>query len=285
MFKKITKPSIAAKTKASRIINALEAMRLNAIAIGPRDLSAGSNFLLTSFSNTQLLSANLLYKETKAPVFDRYTISDMGNKKIGIIGLTENHKELLDNFAFADTQETLSEVLSLIQHKCDFIILLSNLSIQNNKEIAKEFTDIQLIISADKSKGTIRPFSINNTIITQTISRGKHLGFFQLELGLDKIWSKNFKGSIKTINDKLVHIELQIKRANSLNSKRPQDKQIPMEKLIHLKKELGAQVVLLEEEQTTSINNGFDSSFDYSFHKLNQNIKEKEAIKKLLQNK
>lgn len=260
-------------------------MKLNAMAIGPRDLSAGSSFLLTSFSNTQLLSANLLHKDTGVPVFNRYTILDIGNKKIGVIGLTENHKNLLDSYTFSDTQETLRDVLNLIQHKSDFLILLSNLPTQQNREIAQEFKEIQLIISADKSRGKIKPVSINNSIITQTVNRGKQLGFFQLELGLGKKWSQNFKSIIKTTNDKLISIEWQIKRANSLNAKKMGNKQISTEKLIINKKELSDQLVQLEKEQTISINNGLDSNFSYSSYRLNQSIKEKEAIKQLLKTK
>ena len=284
LFKKTSSANNGAKSNASQIIKALEAMKLNVLAIGPKDLSAGSPFLLNAFSNIQPLSANLLHKGTDTPVFNRYSFLDVGDKKIAVIGLTENHKDLLDKYSFSDTHETLREILELIQFKSNFVILLSNLPTSQNEAIAKNFQDIQLIISSDKSRGSIKSLPIENSIIVQTINRGKQLGFFQLELGSNKKWSQNFKDNLKITTDKLTGIDWQIKRANRINAKNPVDRQIPTEKLLTIKKELIDKIAQLEKQQALSIKEGLDSYFNCNFYKLNQRIKEKETVKNILKN-
>lgn len=281
LFKKSNKVSENTKTNASEILSALEAMKLNAMAVGPKDLSAGSAFLLNSFSSTQPLSANLLNKQTGVPVFKRYILLDVGNLKVGVIGLTESHRDLLENYIFLNTQTSLRDVLEIIQPEADFVVLLSNLPTPQNEEIAKEFHDIQLIISSDNSKGMIKSRSVNNSLIVQTINRGKQLGLLQLEVGTDKRWSPDFKSLIKSTSDQLAGVDWQIKRANSLNTKNPAEKQIPTEKLLSRQIELNKKIDQLGKDQSLSREEGLDSTFNCTFYKLHKDIKEKDSINQL----
>jgi len=66
-------------------------MHYDAVAVGRNDLAAGLSFLQNQAERAQFtwLSANLVRKSNKKPLFSASLIRQVGSLSIGIIGLTD----------------------------------------------------------------------------------------------------------------------------------------------------------------------------------------------------
>ncbi len=164
-------------------------MNYDAVAVGPYDLSAGVDFIEKSDGQTfPWISANIYYADN-ASVFSPFIIKEIGGVKIGIIGLTNPSASLPPNLHFADWQDVLPPLVQTLTKKCDHIILLSNLANADNYLIAKECPGIDMIIAADTRYGNLSPVIHHKTLITQTGSRGKYLGFIKISWGRTGGWT------------------------------------------------------------------------------------------------
>jgi 2',3'-cyclic-nucleotide 2'-phosphodiesterase (5'-nucleotidase family) len=161
-------------------------MGYDAVAVGPLDLAAGASFPVKQGNpHFPWISANLLNTDD-SPVFPPFIIKKTGQSKTGIIGLTGN-ASLPANLHTGDWHIILPAQLKILSKKCDHIILLSNLSKNDNDEIARHYPGIRIIISADLQSSNLNPVVSTNTLIVQTLQQGKYLG------RLDIAWEKSSK--------------------------------------------------------------------------------------------
>jgi hypothetical protein len=179
-------------------------MGYDAVAVGPLDLAAGTDFLKQQGnSRFPWISANLLNADD-SPVFLPFIIKKTGKSTTGIIGLT-GAAPLPANLHTGDWHIILPALLQRISKKCDYIILLSNLPKNDNFEIAQRYPDLHIIISADPQFSNLNPIINNSTLITQTVQQGKYLG------RLDVVWGNN--GKWESVSDK--------QRENNVDDKFP----------------------------------------------------------------
>ena len=161
-------------------------MGYDAVAVGPLDLAAGTDFLKQQGSSRfSWISANILNTDD-SPVFHPFIIKKTVESTTGIIGLTGT-VSLPANLHTGDWHTILPAQLQILSKKCDHIILLSNLPKNDNYEIAQHYPNLHIIISADPQFSNLNPIVNNNTIITQTVQQGKYLG------RLDIVWGNNGK--------------------------------------------------------------------------------------------
>ncbi len=187
----ITANDAQEKITARGIAKAYAKMGYDAVAVGPRDLSAGIDFLKSeTMRHFPWISANLL-DSNKAPVFHPWLIKKKDGIKIGFIGLTKALPTPLTRFHVADWQKILPPILHTLSSKCDHIILLSNLNNGENYRIAKQYPMIDIIISADARVGNLGPLLNNNSLITQAASRGKYMGNLAIWWGKSRKWDLN----------------------------------------------------------------------------------------------
>ncbi len=171
------------ESTANGIIKAYEQMAYDAVAVGPYDLAAGVDFL-TSRDKAQMpwVSANILTKDN-SPVFSPYLIKDIDRSRIGIIGLTNETSPLPSDLHLADWRTVLPPLFQSLAQKCDHIILLSNLSNTENYEIARQYPQLDIIVSADLRYRNLGPIITHNTLITQTAAQGKYIGKLDIAWG------------------------------------------------------------------------------------------------------
>ena len=188
---------------AEGIIDSYNLMQYDAVAVGRNDLAAGLSFLKEQAERTKFtwLSANLVRKTDKKPIFSASLIRKFGNLTVGIIGLTGHDGKV----KFRDNEDAvilpwpkvLPEYIAHLSPRCDLLILLSNYKSDQNQKIAESFEDIHLIIQSTPRSGNSDPKLINKSLIAQTGKQGKYLGWMLIDWQQSRTWGR--KGSIKEL--------------------------------------------------------------------------------------
>lgn len=254
--RELTKKEITARG----IATIYKKMNYKAIAVGPYDLSSGLAFLQNApASDIPWVSANI-YDPEGNRVFAPFKTVSLKNVKIGLIGLTGKSILGTDDFEITDGNKELETLLPTIAQSHDLVILLSSLAHQQNIAIAQSSADIDIIIGADKSIGTINPHLINQTLITQTGSQGKHLGFLEISWRY-KHWREDSARQRAILKNRLAANELQSKR---LSAQKNIDKKVFNERQEGLEKnkqQILAALADVENKFDESAQKGVTSSF------------------------
>lgn len=158
------------------------------MAIGPNDLSGGIDFLLKSVADgIPWVSGNILTTEDTL-VFPPWKVLETQNGLVGIVGLTSYTATPQENIEIADWRNVLPLYIDELSGRCDLLILLSNLSDTENAAITAQFPEIHILISANSKSGNVSPQLHNNTLRTQTHSKGKYLGILKVEWPNSRLW-------------------------------------------------------------------------------------------------
>ena len=186
---------------AEGIIDAYNLMQYDAVAVGRNDLAGGLSFLKAQAARSQFtwLSANLVHKSDKKPIFSASLIRRFDNLTVGIIGLTGHDGKIQfqdnEDAVILPWQEVLPNYIADLSSRCDLLILLSNNTTKQNQEIAESFEEIHLIIQSKPRSGNSAPKLINKSLIAQTGKQGKYLGWMLIDWQQSKTWGR--KGDIK----------------------------------------------------------------------------------------
>ncbi|MCI5148983.1 MAG: hypothetical protein D3916_06275, partial [Candidatus Electrothrix sp. MAN1_4] len=151
-------------------------MDCRAVGIGPHDLAGGFGLLqeLQKRHNTTWLSMNLVDPEKKEPIFTPYLITEVGELKIALLGLTDDQgghndkDEQNKGYIVLPWQDLLPQTLAEVTKKVDMTILLSSYPYQINKEIAETVNGLHMILESGHASPTTDPYPVENTLITQT---------------------------------------------------------------------------------------------------------------------
>jgi 2',3'-cyclic-nucleotide 2'-phosphodiesterase (5'-nucleotidase family) len=199
LFNADTLPQDTLKTAtiaADGIIRASQKMGAKLAGIGTRDLTAGTSFLRQSQETTGFtwLSLNIVDPATAKPLFTPVLFRKVSGLQIAILALTDhtafNAPDRIDTFQVTNWRDVLPQALATVRSKADIILLLSNYSFVENKEIARSYTDIDLILQSGHSLGNMAPIVINKTLFSQTETRGKYLGVMDIEWKGRGQWSE-----------------------------------------------------------------------------------------------
>ena len=188
-----------------------------AVAVSASDLEAGVSFLQdTSTEGLPWVSANLELADTdlRIPSFISKTV---GSLRIAITAIT-NPPSSNETFTVIDYNTVLPALLNDLSDQHDIIILLSNLSGTENKKLASQFSDIDILLSADRSLGKMAPTIIAKTLMTQTSSRGKYLGKLDIKWDGADIWSNDRLRPLSELQEKLVSLNNKIVRITEEDS-------------------------------------------------------------------
>ena len=207
LFKKnVLDPGVTldvARINAEIIIDSFNEMGCDAFSLGSKDFAGGLDFVLTQYkkSNFPFLSCNISDKSGDL-IFEPYTIIEINNIKVGVIGLTSffdnNEIEILDPIA------SLRNILSEVNNKSDIIILLFNATQQDLTRLYDNDFQLDMILS---SRGRTRSSDGGSRIPTYIAGdRGKILYKFELNIVdkdlpfIDLAWCEN---TIRRVGDRL----------------------------------------------------------------------------------
>jgi len=170
--------------KGSSIIDIMNNLGYDALVIGPKDFTFGEENLrrLAKEAKFPFLGANII-KEDTDEIIDYvrpYIIKEYKGIKIGIIGITTPvvFTENIKGLKILNPFETARKYVSILNKAgIDLIIVLSNLGLEEDKRLAQEVKDINVIIGGNDRQGyrDLWPFYIdpkNKTVIVCTCEKG-----------------------------------------------------------------------------------------------------------------
>lgn len=179
------------------IVKAYNTMGIQAVGIARRDLAAGVDFLqaVQKESSFPWLSANLISQHDRKPLFKEYTVLQVAGLRIGVIGLTGSGPTPplsgQGDAIIVPWEEALGEVLDRLAGQNDFILLLSNLPLTENRKIAAQYPQINIIVQSGTSTGNMMPTRVYDTLITQAEHQGKQVGLMTIFWNpLSKKWGE-----------------------------------------------------------------------------------------------
>ena len=256
-------------TTAKGIVKAYNIMGYQAVGIARQDLGGGLDFLrkIQKESNFPWLSANLVNKSDHTPIFTAATLIKHHDLNVAILGLTGNGIDdtLLspENHALImPWPQVLPDLVSKFAKQADFMILLSNQPLAENKKIARSFPQIHLIIQAGVGTSNLAPQLINNTLIAQTEKQGKHIGLLKATWNQKtKKWNTGPNKELLTDKKELDRLTWQLTRYRKKGEPEEIFKDKPnilaaYRKMIRQEDKLRQAIEGLDNEETTNTKNG-----------------------------
>ncbi len=139
------------KKRTEYYLKTMEKMGYDFVCLGKDDFIFGLDFLKKNIKKYKLnfVSSNLKIKGIKP-----YLVKKIKGKKIAILGLTPDSGLNELGIAFYNYREALEKQISRLKDKVDLIMLVSNMEDEVNKDIAKSFPRIKIIVSSGYGAST-----------------------------------------------------------------------------------------------------------------------------------
>lgn len=271
----------------------MQAMNCRAVGIGAHDLAGGISLLkdLQKRHGTVWLSINLVDPEKKQPLFTPYLIVKVGGLKIALFGLTDdqgehngtgNEEGKEKDYTILPWQDTLPKTLAEVSKKVDMTILLSSYPYQINKEIAENLDDLHIILESGYAAPTTEPYKFENTLISQTGTRGKYLGMMRIEWNKSGQWTDKSFNRIRTEEDRLERVNQQLVRLEKQKKKAVLVKDKGYKKLSAEKKELIQSIKALKKSRDSAPDDQGLCKYTHSFIPLSTSLPEDPEVKKII---
>ncbi len=187
---------ISTITRGNSQIELLNLFNLDAYVIGNHEFDYGQYALDSALMKAKFdyLSANVFSKSNNKTIGKPYIIKKIDGIKCGIIGLTALDLMTLTipkNVADIQMLNTDSVITAGIKYlkkeKCDIIILLTHIGVDNDKKFAEKFSkDVDIIIGGHSHTPLFKPFVQNGVIIAQAGSYSRWLGKIDLRVDIKK---------------------------------------------------------------------------------------------------
>jgi hypothetical protein len=169
--------------RADLLIQSYNEMGYGVVNVGEKDLMMGFKFLsdVSQKAKFSLISTNLLDKKTGKSVFRPYVVKEIAGLKIGILGLMDD--QFNPTLQEKDSGLTISEPLATLKihtkslgESCDLIIVLSQLGESKDKKLARENSQIDLILGGGGESKRAVMERVNEVPIYRLEPRGGYLG-------------------------------------------------------------------------------------------------------------
>jgi 2',3'-cyclic-nucleotide 2'-phosphodiesterase (5'-nucleotidase family) len=125
-------------------------MGYDAMALGPNELALGLDILRQRMAEARfpMLSANVVLSGTQELLAQPYTILEVGEHRLGVIGLTRVPDAPRPGFQVLDLQQTVTRYLPEVAEQADTIILLTNLEYRAAVTLVQTVPGVDLLIAA-----------------------------------------------------------------------------------------------------------------------------------------
>lgn len=190
--------------KSKGVVEVLNCMGYDAMTIGNHDFNFGFDRVMEIKSQIKfpILCANL-YKDGK-PVFQQDKIIKVGDKKVGLFGLTTHdvltysNSQVTQGLTWKDPVETAAEEVKKLRGQVDVLIMISHLGDDNDKNVAQKVDGIDLIMCGHRHNLYVSAVKVNNTYLVEP-------GAWTTHVGVADIYFK--KGKFSHVSWKLTSIK------------------------------------------------------------------------------
>jgi len=188
LFGHSDRPRANELTKAHYMLAALSSMGIDALNVGVRDCALGIPLLKEKEKKLSLplVSANLQLQGSGELIFAPYVLTSVQNLKIGIFGLAGTAAPSPRGIAVGNPLTAAQRVVKELREKdCAVVILLSQLSIEENRRIAGQVPGITFIMGADAAGTFTDPTVIGTTALFVPGTKGTHVGVLECRVDED----------------------------------------------------------------------------------------------------
>ncbi len=207
---------ISSITRGNSQIELLNLYHLDAYVIGNHEFDYGEYALDSALmkANFDYLAANAFLKSENRTFGKPYVIKTINGVKCGIIGLTALDlmtltipKNVTDIRMLNTDSVITAGIKYLKKKKCDLIILLTHIGVDNDKKLAGKFSkDVDIIIGGHSHTPLFKPVIVNGVFIAQAGSYARWLGDINMKVDTKKDTIVSFSGKlIETVMDSAIY--------------------------------------------------------------------------------
>jgi len=194
--------------KSAFMVDAMNRLGYDVVTLGEREFNFGQAFLLGSFKKTKidLVSANLVYGDTKKPFVKPYVIRKMCNARVAFFGLIGNDMKIRTLLSerpleIKDPIATAKALVPELRKKADIVVLLSHIGLTEGQRLTLEVPGIDVMVFGHQA-GLFREIAkTNNVINARAGERGQYIPGIHLVVEDGKISS--YDGDMVTLDDKV----------------------------------------------------------------------------------
>ena len=176
-------------TKGQANIGLMNQFHYDAVTIGNNEGISNSHQVLENLfdqANFPVVLANLFEEDQSKPHWSQpYKIFQTPKKtRIAVIGLTAAYPLTYEpnHWQVKQISKTLDSLLPKLKGKYDLLIVLSHIGIREDRLIAMNYPEVDLIIGGHSHTLLPKGEKVNRTWITQTGKWGKYVGDIYLEI-------------------------------------------------------------------------------------------------------
>ncbi len=169
------------------MLRAFAAMKFDALNAGQREaqLSAAQLRQLKASSPVPILSANLLDKASRKPIFEPYRVVQRNGLRVALIGVLDPRglgDDLGAGLVVDDMESTLVRWLAEVRPKADLIVLLAFTDEATLARLAEQFYEIQVILGGKVSQPAQELKRENRSLIYFVTNESRALGILRLQV-------------------------------------------------------------------------------------------------------
>jgi sulfur-oxidizing protein SoxB len=154
-----------------------------------------------------VLALNCYEEATGRLIFDPYTIREIGELSIGIIGIAATivDKTMPPSFSegiyLTSGREELPETIALLreEERVDLVVVISHLGFPQEVQLAFEVEGIDVLLSAHTHNRLYRPAVVRDTVIIQSGCHGSFVG--RLDLAVEDGKVAGFRHELITVDE------------------------------------------------------------------------------------
>ncbi len=184
--------------QAELIVEAYNRMGYQALAVGPFDIAAGVDNLkkLQEKARFPFLSANLVDRNTEAPIFRPHTVLEAGGVRVGVIGLTQASMgtyfltKVAPGARVVDPVRAAKASLEALRGQVDVVIALAHVSEEETRAILSALPEIEIVVDPTIQMKSHRSWIreeewlsfLGESLLLRTDGQGARLGVLDVEV-------------------------------------------------------------------------------------------------------
>lgn len=168
------------------VIDLMNLMKFDAMVVGNHEFDFGRKVLAERMAQAAfpILGANVSGMAGLKP----YVVKTVGGVRVGILGVVTGqtpfytHPDNVRGLVFASPAEACRRYLGEVRRQSDVVILLSHAGFAEDRILAGQFPEIDIIIGGHSHTKVEHPVRIGKTVVVQAWEHAKALGVLDLSV-------------------------------------------------------------------------------------------------------
>jgi len=191
--------------KTASIMKMMDLMGYNAAGIGQLEMYHGIDNTLTMGETAKfpLLSATIARKDSAIPAFKPFEIFTIKNQKAGVIAVSDSTCFIMGrpnkpDFDLLPVHQALAPAIETLAREVQFIIVLSHMTTDSNRQLLIDFPRIDLVIQGYSNERLEKPLQPSRGFLVAPGAQGQFVGLITL--------SKNDRGELEIKRAELIPV-------------------------------------------------------------------------------